>query len=186
MQHKVTYSVVRLLLLMAFLGSGAFVVLHDVVVYIDGGRPWFAVTDDLCSVFLYANRNNVVAETPVAGSTVVLDVSHQWRGKYQLKLWIPENGDVTTSDKKLGVRCLFYNKNGVLIFSQEFHPSTHSSWHKIPNRTGSFLSFWMYIVPEDVPLDDEIRVVVHMLGDFDRFRLQHPISKLFLIKERDK
>lgn len=156
---------------------------HEMAVYKEGKRPWFALTDRLCGIFLHAKRDNLVVQIPVTGRDVRRMISHRWRGNYQFSLWISDMAEVT---EKIGMRSIFRDKNGKCIFEQVYSPDIYTSWRTTMSRPGRSCAFWMYDVPTNVPLDNEVIVEISLLGEVENFLAKHPSAKIVLLKERDK
>ena len=183
MSHQVNYSFVWRMILIVTAFVAVLVIFRDIAVYRNGGRPWLAIVDSFCGIFCTAKRNTLIAAIPVREKHMSLRVSHPWRGKYQFWLRVPDDGDVS---EKLGLKCLFRDQSGNLLFEQEFSPETYASWYPMLQRDGKYRAFWMYSVPQDVPLDIVVAVEICLSGEVDAFLRNHPESELLLVKERDK
>ena len=183
MSHQINRCLVRRMILMATVMSATFVILRDIAAYKNGGQPWFAVVDSFCGMFFHANRNTLIAEIPVRGDRMTMRISHPWRGKYQLRLRVPNNVDV---NEKIGLKCTFQDQMGNSLFEQAFSHEVHAAWYPMPRGDGKYRAFWMYSVPQNVPLDEVVTVEIRLVGDVDAFLKYHPESELLLVKERDK
>ena len=167
---------------------GAFV-FRDICIYIDGGRPWSSTVDGVCDIFFHPKRNNIVAKVPLSGDSLHLVVSHRWRGKYQFRLWIPDEiPDNVAVTEQIGLDSTFFDRDGNKVYVNHTPPTPHAWWLKV-NRNlplGSEMDFRMYLAPDDVPLDDELSVNVKFYGQFNKFYAAHTNACLVLVKERDK
>lgn len=164
-------------------------VVVDIHVYINGGRPRSEIVDGLCDVFFRPKRNNLVAKMPLNGDTLQLIVSHKWRGNYQFKVLIPGGmADNVPVTEPIGLVGYFFDRAGRVVYVNRTPPSPYSSWNRIAGDlpSGSAMSFRMYLAPDDVPLDDELVVKLKFYGQFDKFYEAHPHACLILVKERDK
>ncbi len=184
---KRTISFLLIGVAMLLLATAA--VVKDICIYIDGGRPWSATIDGICGIFFHAKRNNLLARVPVCGNQTRMTVSHKWRGSYQFRLWIPDaiEGFISAAET-IGMDCVFYDKNGVIVYANRTPPSINSLWSMVARdgSKGSDLAFRMYSAPDDVPLDEELTVKVRFRGQFEKFFVAHSNACLVLVKERDK
>ena len=178
-----------LLIGVAMLLLATVVVIKDVCLYINGGRPWSATVDSICSIFFHAKRNNLLARVPIEGDQVQMTVSHMWRGNYQFRLWIPDaiEGFIAATET-IGMDCAFYDKNETVVYINRTPPSVNSFWSMVDRdgSKGSDLAFRMYRAPDDVPLNEELTVKVKFYGQLEKFFTAHSNVYLVLIKERDK
>lgn len=182
-------KVIKCVLLSVGAMAVSLFIANDIRLYLDGGRPRLAVVDDLCGIILHPKRNWVVAKVPVREEGAEFTVSHRWRGNYQFRLWVPEemNEEEAVRDR-LGIHCRFFDGNGSEVFAYGAWLSAHSSWtqRRWEMPYGKELSFRMYRAPDDVPLDENLKLTVKFGGDIQKFILAHPNSLLLVVKERDK
>ena len=162
---------------------------RDFVVFMNGGRPWSPLTDEIFSILFYPERNSLVARIPIETNSAEFPVSHKWRGKYQISLWVPDEiRDCTPVLKLIGVQCAIYNEKGVLTYSSERMPSKNVFWFK--DRTGSRKgsSRWLtsYCAPSNAPLDELCRIRISLTGDVKAFFEQYHTVHILIEKERDK
>ena len=164
-------------------------IIRDVSIYINGGRPRSAIVDGLCDLFFHPKRNNTVVRVPINGNCLQFVVSHKWRGNYQFRLWIPDEiPDGASVTEQIGLDCTFLDGEGNKVYVNHTPPTPYASWLRV-NRDlplGSEMDFRMYRAPENVPLDDELTVKAIFSGQFDKFYAAHTNAYLVLVKERDK
>lgn len=164
-------------------------IIRDVCIYINGGRPRSAIVDGLCDVFFHPKRSNTVVRVPINGRCLQFVVFHKWRGNYQFRLWIPDEiPDGASVTEQIGLDCTFLDGEGNKVYVNHTPPTPYASWLKV-NRDlplGSEMDFRMYRAPENVPLDDELTVKAIFCGQFDKFYAAHTNAYLVLVKERDK
>lgn len=181
-------SIVSIVVAIGALLVGTLIV-RDVCVYVNGGRPCSAIVDGLCDVFFHPKRNNTVVRVPIYGSNLQFVVSHKWRGNYQFRLWVPDEiPDNSTVTEQIGLDCFFLDRNGNRVYLNHTPPTSHAWWLKVDRDLplGSEMDFRMYLAPENVPLDEELIVKAKFYGQFDKFYGAHTNAYLVLVKERDK
>ena len=172
-----------------FIVTLAVIIMYDINVYKNGGRPYYSIVDGICGIFFTPKRNCVVKKCPLQDRCIKMIVSHQWRGNYQFRLWVPETKDGKSPIiERLGLVWKFSDEMGNEVFNQESPPSKYSPWDTqlVGVPCGYAKSFVMYTAPYDVPIDKELCAEIQVIGDVEKFLELYPNSHLLLIKERDK
>lgn len=163
--------------------------IHDVLVFKLGGRPFSATIDGICGIFITPRRDCIVAKALIESDRVKMNVAHRWRGNYQFKIWMPDvEGEKVPDEDLIGINCMFADETGKIVCRHESKLSKYLSWQKghVGIPYGYAKTFRMYNAPLDVPLDKPLDVEVFFAGDIIGLLKSCPGACLLLVKERDK
>lgn len=161
----------------------------DIRTFMSGGRPLLTPVDMFCGIFLHPHRDRLILRSAVTNDCLSLSVSHKWRGLYQPRLLVTDLVEKPASPTDaIGIECSFLSRDGNVTYSYASPPSVYVSWEQCGEEMsyGSELSFRMYRVPQNVPLDEEMTMRVRFVGGFDKFLSAHPNAYFIIEKERDK
>lgn len=170
----------------------AFIVVFvcDLMTYKSGGRPWLETNDDLFGIFMVCrNVDSIVATHPICGTSLEFTMTHKWRGKYQPVLRMSDvYKDFTELKEGLGMTCTFMREDGTSVYEYSDRIKYHRWWMKSRDERhpGSDMCFTMYSVPNDVPLDEKVKVVIQLLGDVNTVLSKHPQAYITIEKRPDK
>ena len=182
---KKHYPVLIAVLMIAVMSA---IMLREFTVYKAGGRPESAFLEYAFQWFC-PRRDYIIADVAMESAVTELCVVHKWRGKYQFYLWVSdEKKDCEPVSELLGVRCEVFNHRGVLVYFRKEAPSKNVFWFKdrVVMKRGSIRGVCAYWAPDNVPFDEQCRIVITLTGDVDAFMRKHQEVHLVMEKERDK
>ena len=98
-------------------------------------------------------------------------------------MWIPrEVGDFVPTRKDIHMTCRFFDESGKEVYKCTDARKEGWAWRENLRMKGSHMCYGKYEVPDDLPYDEKLKVVVDFTGDVAGYRNDYPDAKFVILK----
>lgn len=154
---------------------------HDIVAHVNGHRAWVPFYERVLPFWIPEDdSDNTLACENLSGRELEMTLRHSRNRNYGFCVWIPRKlDDFTKVGPRIHLKVTFFDTCGHCVFETSGDDSFPYLWHVCrEDRGGSILNLLKYNVPNDVPYDERLKVVIELTGDVEEFVRLYPNAVL--------
>lgn len=165
---------------------GVFV--HDFYANLNSGSVWVPAYDYFLPVlFGWGGSQMRIAKMRFDENRMEFDVVNFRRGPYRFAMSVPNRlGEFISVRHDIHFHCRFFREDGNMVYECDDTKASGWVWSDDLSNGGSLMTYGEYSVPENVPYNERLHVVVDFSGDVDGYRKSYPMAEFVIQKWYEK